>query len=278
MLIIKYIIILLLLLIIFILTKKIINKKTNIENYDARISDIGAIEKCGNNCSSIYGCGGFAYNKNLDKCYLSKFPITAPPIPSLYSNEYSQNNIYCNKMFPINTDFAINNDMYVDNKIYDCYTEKADYIGKKYYDFGKPGRTIYFNDIYTIKSDPYKISNLVWPTDKKDIKFDSKFNVIYDANEIVYEGDQFNEYSGEFLNPSQCKTETPISDCLSNCTKNADCVGVEYNLNYNNYKNVCCPMSTIGEKIPRGEDSENGIFYKKIITNIQNLNKNNIIF
>lgn len=268
---IKYVIICFLIFFIFILNKK------KHENYDARISDVSFLAKCGNMCSSVYGCGGFAYNKTDEKCYLSKYPITSPPLPSLYYGEFQKDNIYCNKMFPINSDYSINNDMYVDNKVYDCYTKDAEYIGKKYFDTNAIEKTIYMNDIYSIKSSPYNISTLKWPTEKKDIQFDSKMNIMYDVKEIGYEGDQLNEYNGEYLNPSQCKTDTSLSDCLNLCTNNPDCVGVEYNTSFKNFKNVCCPKSTIGEKIRRRKNNENGIFYTKILFDRDNLNKNNII-
>jgi hypothetical protein len=95
------IIVILILLVILFLFK---NKK---ENYDARISNVNNIEKCANICSSIYGCSGFAYNSSNNKCYVSKYPITSPPIPSLYSNEFQKTNTYCNKALPIISDILL---------------------------------------------------------------------------------------------------------------------------------------------------------------------------
>lgn len=268
----KYVIICCLIIFIF-----IINKKKHNEKYDAKVSNVDSLSKCGNMCSSVYGCGGFAYNKQLEKCYLSKYPLTTPPIPSIYFEEFLQDNTYCNKMFPIISDYSINNDMYVDNKIYDCYTKNAEFIGKKYFNMNGGEKTIYMNDIYSLRSDPYNINNLKWPTDKKDINFDSKFNIIYDRNEIGYEGDQLHEYDGEYLNPSQCKTDISLSDCLNQCTNNPDCIGVEYNTKFDKFTNICCPKSTIGKRIIRRGNKENGIFYTKILFDKNNLNKNNII-
>jgi hypothetical protein len=256
MLLLKYIIICCLIFFIYFINK-------NKENYDARISNVNFLSKCGNMCSSVYGCGGFAYNDKLDKCYLSKFPITSPPLPSLYSDEFTTNNFYCNKLFPINTDYSINTDMYVDNKVYDCYKNKAEFIGQKYFDMDGSEKTIFMNDIYSLKSSPYNINTLIWPREKTDIQFDSKFNLIYDRNKIGYDADQLNEYEGEYLNPSQCKTDTTLTDCLNKCTNNVNCVGVEYNTNFNNFSNVCCLKSTIEKKISRRKNKENGIFYRK---------------
>jgi len=272
MLMLKYVFICCLIIFIF-----IINKMKHNENYDARVSNVPQIEKCANMCSSVFGCGGFAHNKILEKCYLSKYPLTSPPLPSIFSEEYSKENSYCNKMFPINSDYSINNDMYVDNKVYDCYTKNAEFVGKKYFDINSTEKIIYMNDIYSLKSEPNNLSNLNWPTKNKDISFDSKFNIIYDRNEIGYKGDQLNESTGEYLNPSQCKTDTSLSDCLNRCTNNSDCVGVEYNTKFNKFAKVCCPKSSIGKKIRRRNGRENGIFYTKILFDINNSNKNNII-
>jgi hypothetical protein len=264
------IIIILIILVILFLSK---NKK---ENYDARISNVNNIGKCANMCSSVYGCGGFAYNSNQNKCYLNKYPLASPPIPSLYSNEYQNNNIYCNKSLPIISDASINNDLYVDNKVYDCYTRAAENLGKKYYDFNTPEKQIYFNNLYGIKSDPYNIQKLEWPTEQVDLKFDDKFNLYYDTKDIVYEVDNMNEYIGTYLNPSMCQTDIDQHKCLKDCTLNVDCIGVEYNPTFKGYKNVCCPKSKIEKQIPRRDEASSGTFYTKQI-NLKDDTKNNII-
>ena len=266
----KIIILIVIVLIILFLFK---NKK---ENYDARISNVNNIEKCANICSSIYGCGGFAYNSENNKCYVSKYPLTSPSLPSLYSNEFKKSNIYCNKALPIISDISINEDLYVDNKVYNCYTQNAQNLGKKYYDINKPEKQIYFNDLYGLKSEPYNIQNLEWPTEQVDLKFDDKFNLQYDTKDIYYEADNKNEYLGTYLNPSMCRTDIDQHKCLKDCTLNADCIGVEYNPTYKTYKNVCCPKSKIEKKIPRREDKMSGSFYTKQV-NLKDYTKNNII-
>jgi hypothetical protein len=266
-------IVIILILIVLIILFLFKNKK---ENYDARISNVDNIEKCANICSSIYGCGGFAYNSNNNKCYVSKYPLASPSIPSLYSNEFQKSNIYCNKALPIISDISINNDLYVDNKVYNCYTQNAQDLGKKYYDFGKPEKQIYFNDLYGIKSEPYNIQKLEWPTEQVDLKFDDKFNLYYDTKDIYYEADNMNEYLGTYLNPGMCKTDIDQHKCLKDCTLNADCIGVEYNPTYKTYRNVCCPKSKIEKIIPRREDKLSGTFYTKQV-NLKDNTKNNII-
>jgi hypothetical protein len=264
------IIIILIILVILFLFK---NKR---ENYDARISNVDNIEKCANMCSSVYGCGGFAYNTNDNKCYLSKFPLASPVVPSLYSNEFTKSNVYCNKSLPILSSEPINEDLYVDNKVYDCYVREAEDLGKKYYDFNKPGKQIYFNDLYGLKSEPYNIQKLEWPMKQVDLKFDDKFNLYYDTKDIVYEADNMNEYIGTYLNPSMCQTDINQNKCLKDCTLNADCIGVEYNPVYKIYKNVCCPKSKIEKIIPRSEEKLAGTFYMKQL-NLKDDTKNNII-
>jgi hypothetical protein len=260
----KYSIIIIFLLIICIIF--LINKKNNNkEHYDARISDVDSYEKCANLCSSVYGCSGFAYNPSIYKCYLSKFPLTAPPIPSVFSNEYQSENVYCNKALPILSDASINNDLYVDNKIYDCYKNKAELIGKKYIDINARERPIQFNDVQGLKSDPYTIQNLNWPKTNYDIKFDNKLNILYDEQDIYYDIDRANEHVGTYLNPGMCKTDTSLDKCLQDCTNNPDCTGVEYNVNFKNYDNVCCPKSKIDKIIKRRHNTKYGSFYTKKI-------------
>jgi hypothetical protein len=259
----KYsIVIILIICIIFLLHKKNINK----EHYDARVSDVDSYEKCANMCSSVYGCGGFAYNSSINKCYLSKYPLLAPPIPSLFSNEYESENIYCNKALPITSDISINNDLYVDNKIYDCYKKKAELIGKKYIDINSKEKTIQFNDIQNLKSDPYPIQNLNWPKSNYDIKFDNNLNILYDIQDISYDIDHVNEHVGTYLNPGMCKTDTSLNKCLQDFTNNSDCVGVEYNVEFKKHDNVCCPKSKIEKTIKRRDKAKNGSFYIKKVS------------
>jgi len=244
----------------------LINKRKYKEHYDARVSDVDSYEKCANMCSSVYGCGGFAYNPSIYKCYLSKYPLTAPPIPSMFSNEYQSENIYCNKALPIISDASINSDLYVDNKIYDCYKNKAELIGKKYIDINSKERPIQFNDIQGLKSDPYPIQNLNWPKTNYDIKFDNKLNILYDTQDITYDMDRVHEHVGTYLNPGMCKTDTSLDKCLQDCTNNPDCSGVEYNVDFKNYENVCCPKSKIEKTIKRRPTAKNGTFYIKKVS------------
>jgi hypothetical protein len=256
------IVILLIIIIIFLNNKKEHNKK---EHYDARISDVTDIDRCANICSSVYGCGGFAFDPNNKKCYISKYPLTVPPIPAQFSDGYNRNYTYCNKALPILSDVSINNDLYVDNKIYDCFTNKAESVGKKYFDIGKKGTDIQTNDVYGIKSDSYKIQQITWPTSQTDIKFDDKLNYIYENNEVVYEADNQNEHLGLYLNPSMCLTDTDLNKCLKDCTNNRICEGVEYNVKYKNYENVCCPKSKIQKIIKRRPVTKYGTYYSKTL-------------
>ena len=266
---------LLLIIVIFIFYNKL-NKINNKEHYDARISNTLNIEKCANMCSSVFGCGSFSFNQNLQKCYLSKFPITSPPLPAVFSSEYVPENTYCNKMLPIISDYSINNDMYVDNKIYDCYNNKAEYLGKKYYDFSKKEQPIMFNDIYSLKSYDYTLQYLNWPSNKVDTQFDDKLNILYEENQIMYDGDYINEHNGEYLNPGMCKTDMSVTECLKTCTGNSSCEGVEFNPSFKKYKNVCCPKTKIKEIIKRRPNAEHGIYYGKRVNFINN-NKNNVL-
>jgi ribosomal protein S18 len=102
-------------------------------------------------------------------------------------------------------------------------------------------------------------------------------SILYDEKDIVYEADRDNEYKGEYLYPSKCKTDIKLDKCLKDCTRNSKCVAVEYNPKFKDYKNVCCLKSTITEKIKRRPNAENGTLYIKKISNFNDSNKNNII-
>jgi hypothetical protein len=113
-----------------------LNKKT--ELYDVMIDQTTSLGKCGNICSSIYGCAGFATSDDGKQCWISKLPLTSPPIPAKYMSNFDETNIHCNKLRPITSDFGMSPDVYTENKVYDCYTgEKANDLGRKYIDFNK---------------------------------------------------------------------------------------------------------------------------------------------
>lgn len=265
------------LLLIIILIYIIYNLNKKVESYDVMIDQKTTLGKCGNICSSIYGCAGFAVTDDGSQCWISKLPLTSPPIPSRYMSSFDSTNIHCNKLRPITSDFGISPDSYTENKVYDCYTgEKADDLGRKYIDFNITPEDLSDSSFYFIKSEPYKLNTINFDKDTI-IKVDSDFNVEVDPNDISYERDDENEYLGKYLNESVCKTNVDINECLNKCTSNPKCVGVEHIKEFDGKYNICCPKSYIDKKIPRREKFKLGSFYSKKI-NYNNKESKNKIF
>jgi len=252
-----------------------LNKK--VELYDVKIDQTTNLGKCGNICSSIYGCAGFATTDDGKQCWISKLPLTSPPIPSKYMSDFDSTNIHCNKLRPISSDFGISADLYTENKVYDCYTgEKADDLGRKYIDFNKTPEDLSDSSFYFIKSEPYKLNKINFDKDTI-IKVDSDFNVEVNPNDISYVRDDENEYLGKYLSESVCKTNVDIDKCLDRCSSNLNCVGVEHIKEFDGIYNICCPKSYIDKKITRREKFKLGSFYSKNI-NYNNKESKNKIF
>ena len=71
------------------------------------------------------------------------------------------------------------------------------------------------------------------------------------------------ENNGEYLFQHECTKNIPLSSCREYCSENPSCVGFEFNPQYNNDYNVCCPYKSIGDYTERTKDKENGTFYLK---------------
>lgn len=265
-----------LIIILVIIVYKLNNLNKKVEMYDVKIDQQTNLGKCGNICSSIYGCAGFAVTDNGEQCWISKLPITSPPIPSKYMSDFDSTNIHCNKLRPITSDFGISPDSYTENKVYDCYTgEKADDLGRKYIDFNKTPEDLSDSSFYFIKSEPYNLNTINFDKDTL-IKVDSDFNVEVDPNDISYVRDDKNEYLGKYLLESVCRTNVDIDSCLNRCTSNPKCIGVEHIKEFDGKYNICCPKSFINKTIPRREKFKLGSFYSKNINYDNNKLKNKI--
>lgn len=100
------------------------------EHFDARISSTpNSIQKCGKFCTETYGCSGFAYDTDTNRCYIGNqriSPYTPPLKDRLYSDEYNQDTQYiCNKLVPIMPEnLSFNKEIYINNMIYRCSDNK----------------------------------------------------------------------------------------------------------------------------------------------------------
>lgn len=94
-------------------------------------------------------------------------------------------------------------------------------------------------------------------TDKKNI----------DRKSYTYK--KSNRFSdGEYLKPEKrCLTDVKLEECLSYCSQNNECDGVEYNLYYkqngSGNQNICCPKLNIGNLVERDEKNKYGNVYIK---------------
>ncbi len=254
---------------IFLIITIIVINYTYHENFDARVSDVDK-SKCGDMCTKIYGCNGFAYDDN-QKCYLSQSPIIGSPMESLYRNEYDPAFEFCNKPHPIKDE--------IDEKLLQALPKNTIYtcqVG----DEGVPKYQSILNDNITdvdmkesvISVKKYDLKLLTWPFEKKDI--DANYTNIDDhMNKIImYDYDPDNEYQGSYIYAHKCVNNIPLFNCLTKCATDENCVGLEYNplllrkLSNGKYKkdrNVCCLKSSEFNKIKRTTEHENGAYYKK---------------
>ena len=244
------------------------------EHFDARVSDVSK-EKCGDMCTKIYGCAGFSYDKDNQKCYLSTNPIISAPMDSMYRDEYNPDFTFCNKPHPIKDE--------VDENVYQALPKNTVYTCQD----GDEGITSYkkiinekIEDINTkdavVEIEPYKLKPLTWPFEKKDLDPNYVTKDDYINKIIMYDYDPEHESQGSYLLPHKCSSNIPLFSCLSKCTIENGCIGVEFNPSllekqtngkYIQRKNVCCLKSSEFNKIKRTKQHENGAFYKKNLVN-----------
>jgi hypothetical protein len=256
------------------------SKHKSQESFDARISNY-TDEECGRMCTKVYGCKGYAFDKNTNKCYLSKdFILGQPSFNTLYSDEYLTSQLRCNKKKPIDVDLEVirEADEYIkkDNTVYLCSDNERDVY--TYYKIVNGTKIAITPDqVRTIPYEPYVIGTIDWPKKKKDI--DPNIPSVAKEQENLSDYNIFQkdnrEYLGQYLFPYQCVNNISENECLDTCDKNSDCEGVEYNPEYIKdnklYRNVCCPKRILSEIITRRPEFEHGSFYVK--KKIQDLDK-----
>lgn len=94
-----------------------------------------------------------------------------------------------------------------------------------------------------------------------------------DEKYIVYRTFQ-DMNDGAYLNRYKCVDNITKKNCLKYCVDQPACVGVEYNPNFGERKNVCCPKRSVGTFKPRDNDYKYGRFYLKQVKD--NLDKSKI--
>lgn len=69
--------------------------------------------------------------------------------------------------------------------------------------------------------------------------------------------------SGYYMYPHKCLSSISYQNCLDHCSRDNNCVGVEWNPIFNNQKNVCCPYKSINISQDRPLNKSMGRFYEK---------------
>jgi hypothetical protein len=246
----------------------------NNEPFDARVSGITQ-ETCGTLCTETFGCGGFAFDSNTNKCYLSKYPVIQQPIEGLYLSEYDPAQFRCSKMYPIREESNISTISENDKKLnmfYACANDESNYYTPKKVIKDKI-IDISVNEIEKIPYEDYELDFITWPVNKIDLKADDIVSNTAESLKKVYVFDKNKkEFLGQYLFPYKCVNNISEKECLDTCIKQNDCVGVEWNPalltknndgSYNMSTNVCCPKRQIRETITRRNEHKNGFFYEK---------------
>lgn len=291
-----YIVVILLIILVCILYN---NKNNIIEGYDARFDHMN-FEVCADFCKTNSNCYGFGYDKKNKVCYPSENSVGGYPKNSIFKDEYSDDNVVCNKFKVIEN--AIENPAFVDrrmNAIYICTETPTDHPKYYYHNHGK------LNDIGHGKSidmiidvQDYSVKPYSWPHDKFDynqrdllLKMLSAQNVLpsnvtnaesimdYKEPVVVHYvtgetkkdknidfAEKDDENLGTYLMDYKCLKDINKDSCMKSCVADINCNGLEFNELYKNNKNVCCLYRTIGDYVKRSDDKKNGKFYEKIIT------------
>lgn len=315
-----------------------------IEGYDARYTNTSFTD-CAIFSKTTAGCNGFGYDTKNQICYPSKTIIDGKPLYSIFKDEYTEDNAFCNKIQPIEDPNP--NPGFVDrrkNSVFIC-TETKGQHPQYYFEnknaFNNIGEEKNIDDIFDVES--YAVKPYNWPVNN----FDQNQTDIYQkkkANEVVTpenttnvnriinytppeiiekhkviqpetpvrnqldfklenirnnitnaikkmapnlliptskynvnpsktkqtKRDKYitfqennNMNSGQYLMDYKCTKNIPVKDCLDYCSSQVKCLGVEWNPNFNDSSNVCCPYKTIGEYVKRPENKMSGKFYEK---------------
>lgn len=266
-----------------------------IEGYDARFTNMDLVT-CANFSKINSGSVGFAYDKVNGVCYPSQYIVGDYPTNSIFKNEYNDKNLSCNKFEPIlNADAKpLFNERRL-NAIFIC--KEGDDHAKYYYhnnnkltDIGE-GKMI----DHIINTNEYSVNPYSWPIDNLDKNQTDLLLKLLSQQNILPSNTTNAEEIKTFIPPTLIHYTTPLSQsgkgitytmkddfnngsllyscvknidkdaCLTSCSGNNNCSGVEFNPMYKGDVNVCCQYHTIGNYIKRDNDTINGKFYEKII-------------
>ena len=163
----KTIIIILIIIIIFI---NLIKYK---ENYDGKLISIKSIEDCAEIASSIYNVSAFSYDPSGSVCFISKTPLTRPPIQiHPYHNDFKITDKICNKLnFIRDQKDTMNNNNLISNRLYSCYdnTLKNDSITQYYFQKNKPKLLIKNQDPARLPVSKNNFFTIDYPKEKEEL-------------------------------------------------------------------------------------------------------------
>jgi hypothetical protein len=290
-----------------------LKKSKKLEFFDAKISKNE--NNCLRTCTNIKNCSAVATD-DTNNCYLSEYIITSKPTAAtyLYGDEYKAQQI-CNKTnaYDDQTGEISSISDIIGNNSYTCVSSlpsaadqanQASTYDSSLKDIPKSSTYLVtdkgvsqinsFNEVYNLLgSQPMttKLLSYTYPTQKGtelNSATDTTFIKIEKLNinknldiadlEKIYTKDY--DYNGGDYIDSNCKINVDLDDCLNMCSVNTNCLGVEYNSQFdkydhasrmiNTYDNVCCLKKNITTKTKRPLIYKNGISYNKLKLNNNN--------
>jgi hypothetical protein len=237
------------------------------EYFDSKINNATRTQ-CGNICTKILECDGFAIDNN-NTCYISKTPILGKPTNSVFMSDYNKNYIRCNKFNQITVSPDTSTLEYKKNATFICTPNEIENTHEKilYYQNDKEQVLNKIDDLVNVNFVPYHIDNIEFG---KTIDLDKFPNLAKNPtaeNSIFIMEKHNDEYLGDYLYPHKCVANIKEQDCLKHCLKESTCIGTEYDPIYliknDIYTGLCCPKTKIDKIIPRTKENEFGNFYLK---------------
>ena len=285
-----YLIIILIIIVVIFIS---INNK-NTESFDSMIEK-QTLAQCAHKCKVTENCSGIAYNATDGTCYMSNKPlINISDLNSKYINEYTEDQLICNKHTP--NDNKENSLSYGDLMYNSTYLCKTDLDKPSEIYFSKDNQFKNVKDFDTLYKTqfvtPYQIRKYDWEKEKysdemyidKEIFLRNLLVTDYDHildyksklinNSKEYDditnniNDEFVEYDkfniGDYLYPYQCINDTNVKKCMMLCKENNDCVAFEHNTELKRFNksvneqdeltDLCCMKKNIGPFVNRDKE------------------------
>ena len=277
------------LIVICIIIAIIIIYNNNIEGFDEKVTD-ATYNNCGQMCTKILGCAGFAVDSEMNTCYLSKKPILGRPEESIFNMEYKNTMPRCNKIEPVTDPVIASNIALKKNATYICLPNGQEDKQTIKVIVNDEKEITNIKDLDNIHIDNYTFETIEWGNKGNSISLeDNKYlitNPTKDNTAIIMKKYD-KEFLGQYAYPHGCVKDITQKDCMTDCINNKDCVGTDWssiylrknknNDTYEKYEGICCPMRNITKVVDRRNEYKYGNFYMKDVVIKDNITSENII-